>query len=57
MRKVISVTQGADLLEKTSVAAKFGHALRSIQDEPDSITGRVALLLFPELFQKRRLAI
>lgn len=56
MRKVISLTQGADLLEKTSVATKFGFALKSVQDEPDSITGRIALLLFPELFQKRKSA-
>jgi len=54
MRKIISVTVGADLLEKPSVAAKFATALQSAQDEPESVTGNVALLLFPELFQKRR---
>jgi len=57
MRKVISVTEGADLLEKTSVATKFGHALQSAQDEPNSLSGKVVLLLFPELFQKRKATI
>ena len=54
MRKIISVTVGADLLEKPSVSAKFTLAQQSAQDEPESVTGNVALLLFPELFQKRR---
>lgn len=54
MRKIISVTVGAELLEKPSVSAKFTLAQQSAQDEPESVTGNVALLLFPELFQKRR---
>lgn len=53
MRRVISATAGMDLLEKPSVAAKFTLALHNVQDEPESVTGNVVLLLFPELFRKR----
>jgi hypothetical protein len=54
MRKVISVTAGSEILGKSSVAVKFAHAMEDAQDGPESLTGKVALLLFPELFQKRR---
>lgn len=54
MRKVISVTGGSDILDKQSVAAKFSRAMDEAQDGPDSLTGRVGLLLFSELFEKRR---
>lgn len=53
MRKVISVTVGIKFIEKSSVAAKFSLAEQSPQDGPDSLTGEIALLLFPELFQKK----
>lgn len=53
MRKVVSVTAGEKFLEKDSVAKKFSDAMSGIQDGPESVTGDVALLLFPDLFQKR----
>ena len=55
MRKVISVTMGPELLDKPSVLAKFARAMEDAQDAPDSMVGKAALLLFPELFQKRKL--
>lgn len=54
MRKVITVTGTPDILEKPSVVAKFSGAIEDAQDGPDSLTGRVGLLLFPDLFKKRR---
>lgn len=54
MRKVITVTGTPDILEKPSVVAKFSGAIENAQDGPDSLTGRVGLLLFPDLFEKRR---
>mgnify|MGYP001766496371 CR=1 FL=1 len=54
MRKVITVTGAPDILEKPSVVAKFSGAMEDFQDGPDSLTGRVGLLLFPDLFKKRR---
>jgi hypothetical protein len=54
MRKVITVTGTPDILEKPSVVAKFSGAMEDAQDGPDSLTGKVGLLLFPDLFEKRR---
>lgn len=54
MRKVITVTGTPDILEKPSVVAKLSGAIEDAQDGPDSLTGRVGLLLFPDLFEKRR---
>lgn len=54
MRKVITVTGVSDILDKPSVAAKFSRAMDEAQDGPESLTGRVGLLLFSELFEKRR---
>ncbi len=54
MRKVLSVSGGAELLAKQSVAGKFERALKESQDQPESIVGKVVLLLFPELFQRRQ---
>ncbi|SDD06371.1 hypothetical protein SAMN05216337_100774 [Bradyrhizobium brasilense] len=56
MRKVITVTGTSELLDKPSVAAKFSRAMQDAQDGPESHTGRVALLLFSELFEKRKSA-
>jgi hypothetical protein len=53
MRKVVAVTGISEILDKPSVAAKFSRAMEDAQDGPDSLTGRVGLLLFPELFEKR----
>lgn len=54
MRKVISVTGTPNILEKPSVVAKFSEAMEDAQDGPDSLTGKVGLLLFPDLFEKRQ---
>jgi hypothetical protein len=54
MRKVLSITVGKEFLDKPSVSAKFAQALQDPQDAPESIAGKVALLLFPELFPKQR---
>ena len=56
MRKVVSVTVGAEFLDKPSVLAKFKGALQESQDTPESMAGKVAILLFPELFQMRQAA-
>lgn len=56
MRKVLTVTAGTDILKKTSVAAKFDRALQEPQDAPESIAGNIVLGIFPELFQKQRIA-
>ena len=52
MQKVISVTSGPEFLEVKSVANKFYSARQSDQDGPESVIGKVALLLFPDLFDK-----
>ena len=52
MRKVVTQTVGTAFLDRKSVAEKLSTALNHKQDEPDSTTGKVALLLFPELFQR-----
>lgn len=54
MRKVIAVTGVSEILDKLSVAAKFSRATEDDQDGPESLTGRVVLRLFSELFEKRR---
>lgn len=54
MRKVIAVTGLPEILDKSSVAAKFSRATEDDQDGPESLTGKVVLLLFSELFEKRR---
>lgn len=54
MRKVIAVTGASEIQDKSSVAAKFSRAMEDAQDGPDSLTGRVALLLFSELFETRQ---
>lgn len=54
MRKVITVTGVSDILDKPSVAAKFSRAMEDAQDGPGSLSGRVVLLLFAELFEKRK---
>ncbi|NJO54794.1 MAG: hypothetical protein HC829_08105 [Bacteroidales bacterium] len=54
LRKVITVTAGPEFLEKKSVKDKFEVAEGHAQDDPTSISGRIALLLFPELFEKAR---
>ena len=51
---VIEKPVDLDILEKPSVVAKFSGAIEDAQDGPDSLTGRVGLLLFPDLFKKRR---
>ena len=51
MRKVIFVTVGPDFLQRKSVSEKFAFADSNEQDGPDSVIGKAALLLFPELFQ------
>ena len=53
LRKIMSVTAEPDLLKKTSVSGKFSQALEDEQDGPESVSGKIALQLFPELFQKR----
>lgn len=53
MRKVITVTQGSAFFERRSVADKFEVAEGHEQDDPDSMTGRIVVALFPEIFRKR----
>lgn len=53
MRKVIISTEGQAFFDTTSVYEKFTVAERERQDDPQTMTGRVALLLFPELFTNR----
>ncbi|MGX7744776.1 DUF6035 family protein [Rhodopseudomonas parapalustris] len=54
MRKVVVATGMPEILDKPSVAAKFARAMEDPQDGPESLTGRVGLLLFSELFEKRQ---
>lgn len=54
MRKVVLMTEGEAFFERKSVFEKFTVAGQEIQDGPESITGRVALMLFPELFRPTR---
>jgi len=54
LRRFAGLTNRADILEIKSVQNKFAVALGSHQDDPQSVTGRVALGLFPEVFRSGR---
>ncbi|MER9295352.1 competence protein CoiA [Mesorhizobium sp. M0621] len=56
MRKVVVSTGEGELLERTSVREKFAKAEQELQDGPETVTGRIALMLFPELFPKSAIA-
>jgi hypothetical protein len=53
IRRVIIETSGDEFLKRKSVADKFTNAMKSPQEDPNSKLGKIALLLFPDLFQKR----
>ena len=42
-----------EVLAVRSVHSKLRHALEAPQDDPDSLTGRIALKLFPDVFGRR----
>ncbi|MGX5845216.1 DUF6035 family protein [Mesorhizobium sp. ArgA1] len=52
MRKVVVSTGSGELLDRASVREKFSIAEQEPQDGPETVTGRIALMLFPELFLK-----
>ncbi|WP_245482467.1 DUF6035 family protein [Mesorhizobium sp. M4A.F.Ca.ET.050.02.1.1] len=52
MRKVVVSTGSGELLDRASVQGKFAIAEQEPQDGPETVTGRIALMLFPELFLK-----
>lgn len=54
MRKVLVSTGHSELLLRPSVQKKFEIADQEIQDDHKTITGRVALKLFPELFSRAK---
>ena len=54
VRRFAELTGRNDVLEVRSVQAKVAAALGSPQDDPQSITGRIALGLFPGVFRSGR---
>ncbi|NJM35024.1 MAG: hypothetical protein HC850_10310 [Rhodomicrobium sp.] len=57
LRKVISATVGNEFLTRQSIRVKFEQAFEQPQDGPNSVSGRIALRLFPELFETSRKAV
>lgn len=53
IRRFAELVDRRDILETKSVQSKLAVALRAAQDDPQSLTGRIALALFPEAFALR----
>ena len=54
VRRFAELADRKDILEAKSVQRKLAVALNEKQDDPQSLTGRIALALFPEAFASRR---
>jgi hypothetical protein len=53
IRRFAELAGRKDILETKSAKSKLLVALKSAQDDPQSLTGRIALTLFPEMFASR----
>ncbi|WLR99230.1 DUF6035 family protein [Shinella sumterensis] len=53
IRRFAELAGRKDTLETKSVQSKVAIALKAEQDDPQSLTGRIALTLFPEAFASR----
>lgn len=53
IRRFAELAGRKDILETRSVQSKLAIALKAGQDDPQSLTGRIALALFPEAFAAR----
>ncbi|MGV0819929.1 DUF6035 family protein [Martelella sp. AMO21009] len=54
VRRFAELTGQTVVLKTPSVQAKLAAALATPQDDPQSLTGRIALGLFPQVFQARK---
>lgn len=53
IRRFAELADRKDILETRSVQSKLAVALKAAQDDPQSLTGRIALALFPGAFASR----
>lgn len=53
IRRFAELAGRKDILETRSVRSKLAVSLKVAQDDPQSLTGRIALALFPEAFASR----
>ncbi|MFT4089950.1 MAG: hypothetical protein QM645_04405, partial [Asticcacaulis sp.] len=54
VRRFSELADRKEILETKSVQRKLEVALNEKQDDPESLTGRIALALFPEAFASRQ---
>jgi hypothetical protein len=57
IRRFSELTGRQEELETKSVRDKIVTALKTVQDDPQSVAGRIAVALFPEIFVLRRTVV